>query len=171
MGLDIYYFKQKRLKGQEKETYKHLVAKCNELGVKICRESDKGNDIAANNLLKKKKKYGKEMNKICELTHVAYYRKVNFLIRHFGYPEDATKVMEVPVTKEQVESLVEKCKAVLENHDSAEELLPTVDGPFFGGTDYDEDYYYDVKSVLKDFEKILSETDFDTHELIMSCWW
>ena len=42
---------------------------------------------------------------------------------------------------------------------------------FFGSLEYDEDYFESVADVLHEFEKILSDTDFDTHEIIMWCWW
>lgn len=39
--------------------------------------------------------------------------------------------------------------------DTAEELLPTTSGFFFGSTDYDEWYVYDVMSCKRQFEKLL----------------
>lgn len=48
----------------------------------------------------------------------------------------------------------------------AEELLPTMNGFFFGSTDYDEDYLDNVKQVKEDMERILKEVDFDTEEVV-----
>ena len=47
----------------------------------------------------------------------------------------------------------------------AEELLPTQSGFFFGGTDYDQWYYEDLKSTKEQLERVLNETDFE-HEIV-----
>ena len=108
------------------------------------------------------------MKKLTEFTEVAYFRKVNFLVDFFGYKENLS---EVTITREKIELLIKKCKIVLENNELAKDLLPTVPGFFFGSLEYDEDYFESVADVLHEFEKILSDTDFDTHEIIMWCWW
>ena len=51
------------------------------------------------------------------------------------------------ITKDDVLELLDRCDRVLENHELAEELLPTVSGFFFGSTDYDEWYFEDVEAV------------------------
>ena len=47
------------------------------------------------------------------------------------------------------------------NTEVAEELLPTTSGFFFGGTEYDEYYYDQVKYTAETVKKILETTDFD----------
>ena len=37
----------------------------------------------------------------------------------------------------------------MKNHELADKLLPTMNGFFFGSTDYDEYYYDDVKQVFE----------------------
>lgn len=43
----------------------------------------------------------------------------------------------------------------------AMELLPTQDGFFFGGTDYDEWYLNDIENTIEIVQKVLKTTDFD----------
>ena len=54
----------------------------------------------------------------------------------------------------------------IEDPTVARRLLPTKDGFFFGGTDYDQWYYADVKDTIEIIEKVLAETDFE-HEIVM----
>ena len=87
-----------------------------------------------------------------------YFRKVNFLIpfveSKIGHELEDCEV--VKLTKDNLESLVELCKEVLAHHDKAEELLPTRDGFFFGGTEYDEWYFNDVQEVHDEVSDLLS---------------
>lgn len=57
------------------------------------------------------------------------------------------------------------------NKKICEELLPTVEGFFFGGTDYDNYYVEDVRYTYEGLEKVLSETDFDTEAIFYSSSW
>ena len=93
---------------------------------------------------------------------LAYYRKVNFLYRYFSDYMDANGIMAV-VDKYAIEDIIECCKEVLADNSKAEELLPTVNGFFFGSTEYDKYYFKEVAQVLKDFEKILQEFDMENY--------
>lgn len=59
------------------------------------------------------------------------------------------------IYKNHVEELLDCCNKVLENHDLAEELLPTMEGFFFGSTEYDEYYFDDVQDVKNYIEQTL----------------
>lgn len=61
-------------------------------------------------------------------------------------------------------------KTVL-NKDVCEELLPSQSGFFFGGTDYDEWYMFDVKKTYDICVKLLAETDFEHQMLYYSSSW
>lgn len=81
-------------------------------------------------------------------TTIGYFRKVNFLVKYFGdLGFDIDNQTPFAISKEDIEVLLSRCKQVLKNHDLAEELLPTMEGFFFGSTDYDEAYFDDVKRV------------------------
>lgn len=87
---------------------------------------------------------------------VGYFRKVNFLVKYFeelGF--DVENQTPLYITKEQAVELRNRCRSVLDDHSLAEELLPTMSGFFFGGTDYDEYYFDDVEQVLKYCEETL----------------
>ena len=97
---------------------------------------------------------------------IAYFRKVNFLYAFFRdslNKEDSWEsgVEYATITKEQIEKLVENCKLVLQNHDRAEELLPTSSGFFFGSLEYNDYYFESVADVLKTFQEVLDEYDED----------
>ena len=111
------------------------------------------------------------------------FRKVNFLLNHFGYTENCTYIS---VTKEQIEDLVKKCADILikldytnfEDGKQVAELvalckdtLPTQSGFFFGSTDYNGFYFDNIKEVYKAMVELIENTDFDTHEILMDCSW
>jgi hypothetical protein len=84
----------------------------------------------------------------------AYFRKVNFI---FAYFDETIGTMHDQyyafVRPEDVDDLIDRCERVLKNHDLAHSLLPTQSGFFFGGTDYDDWYFSDVKDCLKQMKK------------------
>jgi hypothetical protein len=60
---------------------------------------------------------------------------------------------------------------VIDNIELAQELLPTQDGFFFGSTDYDKWYIEELKSTIKQIDKVLETTDFDHENICYSAWW
>ena len=84
----------------------------------------------------------------------AYFRKVNFIFYYFdqtiGTMQDQWFAFVKP---EDVDDLIDRCERVLKNHELAHSLLPTQSGFFFGSTDYDDWYFSDVKSCLKQMKK------------------
>ena len=83
----------------------------------------------------------------------AYFRKVNFL---FKYYEDRGKMHDqyyAFTDASDIDDIIDRCEQVLKNHNLAHELLPTQSGFFFGGTDYDDWYFSDVKDCLKQMKK------------------
>ena len=84
----------------------------------------------------------------------AYFRKVNFLYEYFR--SDLVDESCI-VTKQRILDLINTCKDVLEHkgdEDYAKEHLPTTSGFFFGSTEYNEGYWYDVKDCLKQMNKL-----------------
>ena len=77
---------------------------------------------------------------------------------------DVDECQEIRVSEEALDALLKACKAVLEDHSKAEELLPTQSGFFFGGTDYDEYYFDDVKETLDIVERALAFIDSQEHK-------
>ena len=159
MGLDITFYKAKRLK--DNETKERLEEIRKELDAEYLKSIDERNSKLINEL-------EDEKEKINPWNEVAYFRKVNFLIPFFGYEENCSNI---EIDKYQVEDLIEACKEVLANHDKASFLLPTQEGFFFGSTDYDDWYFDDVQNVKEKFEEILADFDRDEDILLMHCWW
>lgn len=99
---------------------------------------------------------------------VAYFRKVNFLVRFFNYEENCEFQ---PIEKSQIEKLLRYCDEVLKDNNKAETLLPTQGGFYFGNTEYNDYYFSDVEEVKKVFTEILEKIDFESSEIVMYCWW
>ena len=97
-----------------------------------------------------------QLRKEIELSYLeydAYFRKVNFL---FAYYENKGKMVEqyyAFTDKEDIDDIIDRCERVLADHSLASKLLPTQSGFFFGGTDYDDWYFSDVKDCLNQMKK------------------
>ena len=90
-----------------------------------------------------------------------YWRKANaihnWFVNNIQEGEDDCRYYELE--KEQLIDLRNTCKKVLKDNSLKEELLPTQGGFFFGGTDYDEYYYNDLKETVKEIDRLLSMND------------
>lgn len=90
---------------------------------------------------------------------VGYWRKANQIHKWFvdnvqGGVDDCSKY-EVDV--EKLKELLRICKKVKKDHSLAEKLLPTQEGFFFGGTSYDEYYFYDIDTTIQILTPLLKE--------------
>jgi len=99
-------------------------------------------------------------NRICYITEqVAYWRKFNAL--HGWFIENCAggvdECQDINVDEDKMKELLETLKEVSSNFDKAEELLPPVQGFFFGGDEIDEYYKEDVNSTIKIIEELLEE--------------
>lgn len=90
---------------------------------------------------------------------LAYWRKFNAL--HSWFIHNCAKgnddCQRILVKRKHLEELLTICIKINEDNSQAETLLPTQSGFFFGSTDYDENYYEDVKVTIQVLEKILAE--------------
>lgn len=103
-----------------------------------------------------------DFNKITYIDEgVAYWRKANAIHNWFvnNVQEGEDDCKEYSVSADQLEELLDICKQVKENHDLAEELLPTIEGFFFGDTEYDEYYFNDIQYTIDTLTQILKEED------------
>ena len=103
---------------------------------------------------------------------VGYWRKSNQIHQWFvanvqGGEDDCR---EYNVEREQLRELINLCKQVSENHDLAEELLPSQGGFFFGSTDYDEWYFGDIEETITMLEGVLKETPDNWDFYYQSSW-
>lgn len=92
-----------------------------------------------------------------------YYRKVNFLVKFFSDKYALENCKPIEITKEDVEELIDRCSEVLSNHSKAPELLPTIEGFFFGNTEYNDYYFQDVFDVYEYCKDYLMH-EFDSLE-------
>lgn len=109
-------------------------------------------------------------NENAEPVELAYFRKVNFLVKFMENYEELENCTPMTLTKELVEELIESCDKVINLYETTEnkidfekgakEILPTTAGFFFGSTDYDDWYIDNVKDVKKEMEtNVLPEFD------------
>jgi len=99
-------------------------------------------------------------NRICYITEqVAYWRKFNALhgwfVNECGGGID--ECQNIYVEEDKLVELLETLKKVSDNFTLAKELLPPVQGFFFGGDEIDEYYKEDVNSTIKIIEELLKE--------------
>ena len=107
-------------------------------------------------------------------TEVAYWRKANQIREWFVNHTDldyGDNCEIIPLTRENLVELVNDCNKVLDNHNLAPDIMPTSSGFFFGGTDYDDWYYEDLRYTVKVVGEILETTDFENEVIEYSDWW
>lgn len=88
-----------------------------------------------------------------EYKDISLLTDINFLYRYFaGHPYGENCIHTTPITKEEIEYLVEDCTLVLQDHSMCTELLPSK---------YNNNYFKAVKKVLTVFQEILENYDDD----------
>lgn len=103
-----------------------------------------------------------------------YFRKVNFLVGYFNLENCNSHVC----TYDELTTLVEKCKLVLEarSEEVSKRELPCCEGFFFGEYEYNDSYYDDVKSVMDAVQELIAslETDDELNvksRIVVNAWW
>jgi hypothetical protein len=101
-----------------------------------------------------------------------YWRKANHIHKWFVENVQSNKddCGTYEVTKEQLKSLHNIVKKIIEKPSLASELLPTQKGFFFGGTDYDQYYFDDLKYTNEALEKLLQNWDEKSDYFYHSSW-
>jgi len=116
---------------------------------------------------KKKYEVGTEHNKPGRLEEVTlsgiYWRKANAIHKWFvnNVQKGVDDCRHYEVSREQLIELKEICEKILKDKSLATELLPTQEGFFFGGCEYDEWYWDSVKDTIKDINELLAEFSDD----------
>lgn len=108
---------------------------------------------------------------------VGYWRKQNHI--HNWFVENCQNGVddcgEYDVDKSAIIKLLDLCKQVKESPDKAPELLPCRSGFFFGGTEYDEGYFYGIDKTITFLETIISESnpekEYFSFDIIYSSSW
>lgn len=94
----------------------------------------------------------------------------NWMCNNTVYNDSGYNGGMVVIAVEDIIKLIETMKMVLDNHDLASELLPRVDGFFFGSQEYDEWYFDDTKNTLEALSNFL-ESNPDTKTVKYWAWW
>lgn len=97
------------------------------------------------------------------IEEAGYWRKANQIHRWFveNVQDGIDNCGDYYVGSEKLTELLELCKKVEADHSLAEELLPSASGFFFGGTEYDEWYFEDIKNTIAILEEALSDKHGD----------
>ena len=88
---------------------------------------------------------------------IGYWRKDNAIHNYFvevcGGGVD--ECQEIYVDIKSAKELIKRCEKILEDHSFAKILLPTCEGFFFGGQEYDEWYFNAIKYTLDLMRKVV----------------
>lgn len=109
---------------------------------------------------------------------VHYWRKANsihnWILKETGTPSDFNAGDNgIEITKDMLVKFVEQAETVLrdKSDETSAKLIPSCSGFFFGDTAYDEWYYKDIENTAEKFKQLINTFDFETYELVYSCWW
>ncbi len=101
---------------------------------------------------------------------VGYWRKANqihdWFVKNVQKGEDDCK--QYFVSLEKLKELLELCRKVLRSKKRASELLPTSAGFFFGGTEYDDSYFQDLKDTVKILNPLIKEIEAEAKNKVYS---
>ena len=105
---------------------------------------------------------------------VGYWRKANAIHKWFvDNVQDGIDDCRChrPVTKEDLKTLADLCKGVLDDHSKAEKILPTMCGFFFGTYDYDDIYFEKIQYTYDLCMRLIEEFDFEKYNLYYVTSW
>lgn len=108
---------------------------------------------------------------------LGYWRKANhvhaWFVENVMGGEDTNSEKEHLVPREKLEELRRLCEQVVKANEPVAvgaEVLPTLEGFFFGSTDYDEWYVKDCEQTIEIVDKCLAHID-KGGVVAYWCWW
>lgn len=121
------------------------------------------------------KKGGKEYSTlpITEIVEeIGYWRKSNHIHRWFveNVQANVDNCSPYPLRLEKLLELRDACKIVLEDNTKASKALPTAEGFFFGGVEYDEYYFGALQETVDMIEKAQQTHVEGSHYTYESSW-
>jgi len=92
-------------------------------------------------------------------SEVLYWRKANAIHHWFvkNVQDGVDDCKKYYVSKQKLIELRDTLKEILENKDKVEELLPTIQGFFFGVYDYDEYYFEEITRTEMELTKLIDD--------------
>lgn len=90
---------------------------------------------------------------------VAYWRKANAVHKWFvDNVQDGVDECQLSIVRrEKLVELRDLAGVVLKQPERAPELLPTTDGFFFGGTEYDDWYMRNLQATVRQIDDVLAK--------------
>jgi hypothetical protein len=191
MGLDMYMYSAKKVKGLNAKDYERAdnavsSLKVQESFIPKVRESIKGKSKQVFDELDSSVKVrGDYMSWYSIFEDIGYWRKAN-AIHNFFVQECQNGVDECQlsiVKKTHLKDLLKRCKramslkdiylndGIIKDGEGIETFLPTQGGFFFGGTEFNEWYFNDVEETIDLITKVLKETDFDKQVIFYRASW
>jgi hypothetical protein len=110
---------------------------------------------------------------------VAYWRKANSIHQWFvnNVQDNVDNCEKHYVSREELESLLRDCKAVIESKDKGDEkkiamaTLPPQQGFFFGSTEIDEGYYMDIENTIDQVQAVLNNPKLENFDFYYQASW
>ena len=106
---------------------------------------------------------------------IGYWRKANqvrkWFVEHIDEFDEGDNGEFYPITKELLQELMEDCQKVLDNHDLAEQIMPSSSGFFFGGTEYDDWYFDGLTETIEICENAIENVDWENEVVIYTESW
>lgn len=92
---------------------------------------------------------------------VGYWRKANAIHRWFVHNVQMGRdeCQKTKVDRQELQQLQKLCEQVIAQPSEADKLLPTRSGFFFGSTEYDENYFDDLKETVAICQRALKLTE------------
>ncbi|HHU8001616.1 TPA: hypothetical protein ACUKX0_004817, partial [Escherichia coli] len=111
-----------------------------------------------------------DLNNDTSRWQVGYFRKFNALV---SWVENNVGMVENCELVELNREHLLKLKADLEclNEENCSEIMPTMEGFFFGSQKYDDFYWRDVDELRELTEELIENHDFDNNRLTFCAWW
>ena len=87
-----------------------------------------------------------------------YWRKANHIHKWFvdNVQDGEDNCQAADVGRDHLRELRDLCQQVLDDNSKASTLLPTTEGFFFGGKDYDQWYFSDLVDTIKIIDQALA---------------
>ncbi len=100
-----------------------------------------------------------------------YWRKANAIHKWFvdNVQSGEDDCGTYDVSREQLQELQNTIMEALK--DKKKKVLPTKEGFFFGGTDYDDDYWDDLKRTVKELKELLADKNLEGFDFQYNSSW
>ena len=133
---------------------------------------DKKNDKKLYN--KEGKVIGVLYNDKNDAEELCYWRKADQILAWFEREfNEMENCKQYPVSKDLLKRLYNDCKNVLDKRDDeySKDNMPTQNGFFFGGTEYDKYYYMDLEETITMLKNLLENDDEYFEDVYFHAWW